>query len=154
CFSPSLRLWVALAFCLLVLGGAGAWFAVRWATGRTPAPEPDAWEQAQAALAAEDLEQALAHLRRFLQEWPLHAEGHFLLARACRRADDFAGWQKHLETAQALGWSEGDIDQERLCMRAQTGDARPLEAALDRAGDEGPQTVLAVEALVKGYLAA
>jgi tetratricopeptide (TPR) repeat protein len=144
---------VALA---LLLGGLGGWLAFEWsAAGRGPEPEPDAWQQARAALAADDLEPAKDHLRALLGQWPFHAEGHFLLARACRRSDDVAGWEEHLRTAEALQWPKEEAARERLYLRLQSGDVWGAEAELPAALDPSdPEAVLAVEALVKGDLAA
>src|SRR5262245_34999342 len=140
----------------LLLGGLAGRLAYEWRAARPgPEPEPEVWRQARAALAAGDLEEARGHLAAVLETWPLQAEGHFLLARVCRRTDDVQGWQDHLRKAEALQWAGEAVARERLCMRLQSGDVRGAESELPAPFDPAdPETVLLVEALVKGYLAA
>src|SRR5262249_44208035 len=112
------------------------------------------WRLAQQALESDDFPLAMTQLARCLEIWPIHAEAHFLLARACRRADDTAGWQRHLKNAEILQWPRAPIDLERLLMQAQTGAGRRPEPLLRAPpATPHPDERLIYEALVKGYLA-
>lgn len=147
---------VAAAVLLLALGVAG-WLLLPGLRGR-PATESDtaqALRQARDALAADDPALAQAYLRQCLETWPLDAEVHFLLARACRRAAGPAGWQVHLSYAAVLEWPAEDIRLESLLMKAQAGGVASVEPALVRALDaEHPEERLIAEALLLGYLQA
>ncbi len=137
---------------LLALACGG--YAVFW-RGRSPTPEPveDPWSQAQQALAADHLPRATEHLRRTLEAWPFYAKAHFLLARACRRSDDMAGWQHHLYRAEALQWPRDQIDRERRLLRAQAGRLRDVDRVLLASLDSfHTDTGLIFEAVVRGYL--
>src|SRR5713101_6317489 len=59
----------------------------------------DHWQQALKAIEDRDFPLAQSHLKLCLDISPLNAEAHFLMGRVCRRADDFAGWQDHLQNA-------------------------------------------------------
>jgi len=126
---------------------------VWWARDK-PSADPTLAElqAARADLAASRLPDAQRRLRAVLAQWPHDAETHFLLARACRRADDLAGWQDHLRAAEVLQWSAADIDRERVLADAQTGHFSRAERELDPSGDAGDDWTLAAEALLKGSL--
>jgi tetratricopeptide (TPR) repeat protein len=134
---------------VLVAAGGVAW----WAQDRPAADATLAKLQAaRADLAASRLPEAQERLRAVLAQWPLDAETHLLLARACRRADDLDGWREHLHAAEVLQWPAADIDRERVLAAAQTGDLRRAERELDPWGGTGDDWPLAAEALLKGYL--
>src|SRR5205823_186963 len=80
------------------------------------------WQQANEAIVAREFPQAIAHLERCLESWPLNAEAHFLMARTCRRANQLSDWQQHLARAAVLNWPKDQIDLEMQLQRAQRGD--------------------------------
>jgi tetratricopeptide (TPR) repeat protein len=139
---------------VLALGGAA--LALRpWAGPTADTVEgPHAhWRQAEQALEAQDFPRAREHLEECLASWPAHAQSHFLLARACRRADDADTWQTHLRAAEALQWPAEEIGFERRLMQAQVGKLTDLEAPLlEQRSAGGAEEELILEALVKGYL--
>src|SRR5262249_41957712 len=113
---------------LLLAAAAGA--RLGWFDKRDAHPVDDPWRLAQTALAVDDLEGAKAHLRTFLETWPLHAEGRFTLARVCRRTDDLDGWREHLRAAETLQWPKQEIAREQLLLQVQTGDVWGAEVGL------------------------
>jgi tetratricopeptide (TPR) repeat protein len=149
--SRARRRWVLGLLALLVVIAAATFL---WWRSRPPAdPTAERLQAARAALVAHRPDEAQNHLHAVLAQWPLDAEAHFLLARACRRADDLAGWQEHLRTAELLHWPATELERERLCGRAQTGDVWAAEAELLpllAAGDD--ESAVVAEALIKGYL--
>jgi tetratricopeptide (TPR) repeat protein len=142
------------ALAVLALGGAA--LALRPWAGRTPdaVEGPHAHRrQAEQALEAQDSPRAREHLEQCLASWPAHAETHFLLACACRRADDVEAWQRHLRAADALQWPAEEIAFERQLMQAQVGRLAGVEAPLlEQRSAGGAEEELILEALVKGYL--
>jgi tetratricopeptide (TPR) repeat protein len=154
--SNSTRRRVVIA-CLAVVALAGAALAARPWRWLGPPRESDAaahWRQAEEALAAQDFSRARDHLQHCLDVWPAHAESHFRMARACRRADDPEGWQTHLATAEALQWRPEDVAFERLLMQAQGGRRDALEGLAARLGSIDFDEELIFEALVKGCVQA
>jgi Tfp pilus assembly protein PilF len=140
---------VLLAALVAAAVAVGVWWLTR------PATSADPLQPARAALTVHDLDAARGYLQAVLERWPLDAEAHFLLARACRRADDLAGWQEHLHAAEALQWPPAEIERERLYGKAQAGDVWDAEAKLaPELAAGGDEAVVAVEALVKGFLTA
>jgi tetratricopeptide (TPR) repeat protein len=141
--------WWHIGVLTLVVAGAAVW--VWWLTH--PKTLADPLQPARAALAAHDFDAARGYLRGVLERWPLDAEAHFLLARACRRADDLAGWQEHLHAAEALQWPPMEVERERLYAKVQAGDVWDAEAQLaPELAAAGDEAVVAVDALVKGFL--
>jgi tetratricopeptide (TPR) repeat protein len=143
------------ALVLLALG-AGGFASARWFRGRgTSAGDGPGhhWGEAQRALEGHDVAGAARHLGECLKAWPFHAEAHFLLARASRRAGNRAGWERHLYRAAALEWPAEDIELERRLMRAQSGDLWGVEDGLwQQAQGSHPDQELILEALARGYL--
>jgi tetratricopeptide (TPR) repeat protein len=118
-----------------------------------PGSPGDHLRQARAALDAADPDLARRHLEEVTAILPLHVEARFLLARASRRAGDYAAWETHLREAEILGWPTGQIDLESHLRQAQSGDIWSIERPLLLYLDQLPQEeVLILEALVKGYL--
>jgi Tfp pilus assembly protein PilF len=146
----------AIVFCLLVLGAGGALLAwQRWGASRAPVGTAWHWQRAHEALDGQDFVAACEHLQQCVEGWPAHAEAHFLLARAARRADDLDRAETHLKIAEALQWSSEDIAWERLLAQAQIGDLRTTEGQLlERLEESLVADELILEALLKGYLAA
>jgi tetratricopeptide (TPR) repeat protein len=113
----------------------------------------DQWGRALSALEDRDFGLAQSHLANCLAAAPLNAEAHFLMARTCRRADDFSGWFDHLQTADLLGWPQDQVVLEILLKEAQVGNTWKVEQQLQSYLTAGhPEEVLIVEALVRGYL--
>ena len=129
----------------LALAGAAAW------------PHLDAWQawnQAQKALAADDLAQAREHLQRARARWPGSASLRFLLARTLRRQGDLVQAREELEQAARLGHSREEIDLEKVLALAQVGELETVEETLHALLEAGhAQSPLLYEALVAGYLA-
>jgi tetratricopeptide (TPR) repeat protein len=128
---PTWRLLLVIFF--LALGVSAAAYAFTWwKNSRDAKASPEAlisFRLAQDSASNLDLETAKTHLRQCLNSWPLDAEVHFLLARLCRRSNDFAGWQIHLGHAEALQWSKEEVQRETILMRIQA-DALPSVEAL------------------------
>ncbi|MCI0457875.1 MAG: tetratricopeptide repeat protein [Gemmataceae bacterium] len=139
------RVMVAV-LCLLILVGFG-WFVFypSWMGSRH-------WQRAQEALEQFDLPRARDHLLDYLALHPGSAEGHFLLARTLRRADDYARANHHLKQAKRLGWIPELIELEQLLQDAQRtgmgGHAGELLQAFVKA--RHPEDRFILEALFKG----
>jgi tetratricopeptide (TPR) repeat protein len=113
----------------------------------------DHWQQALKAIEDRDFSLAQTQLNRCLEISPLNAEAHFLMGRVCRRADDFAGWQDHLQNAAILGWPQDQIYLEVRLKEAQVDNTWKVEEELKTFLTSGhPEEALIVEALVRGYL--
>src|SRR6516225_10590640 len=57
------------------------------------------WDEAHKAMQERDFAVAREHLAKCLDNWPLNAEAHFLMARACRRGQEpsyLRVWQQQL----------------------------------------------------------
>ncbi len=129
---------------VLALGG---WWAGRqlWAE--------HLWRQAENAVEARDFAEGRRQLQRYLAIRPEDGDGHFLMARTCRRAQDFQGCLDHLAKCRSLRYDPRTIELEHLMMQAQSGDLRDSEARLlALLQDLHPQEVLILEALTRGYL--
>src|SRR5438105_10160138 len=152
CFA---RWFVVALVAVFFLGALGTYALVRW-QGPKEALEDGAgshWQQALQALEAADFPQAKTHLAQCLEVWPIHAEAHFLMARTCRRANDYSGWQVHLRRAEVLGWDKDSLRLERDLMQAQRGNLRGVEnSLLDHLDSLPPEEEVIREALAKGYL--
>lgn len=136
---------------LALVCGSYAVFSRGHPCTREPVDNP--WLQAQSALAQDHLPRAIEHLRRTVESRPFYAEAHFLLARACRRNDDLAGWQRHLHRAEALQWPREDLDLERRLLRAQAGSQRdPDGVLLSHLESFHRDPGLIFEAIVRGLL--
>jgi tetratricopeptide (TPR) repeat protein len=151
----SRRLLIALLM-FVILGGLGACALVVWRQSNR-ALRLDAsshWQQALQALDSGDFLLAEKHLHECLLVWPINAEAHFLMARACRQADDDTGWQLHLYRARVLQWAEEQIELERRLMQAQSGNLRGVEESLVADLERSPpgEQECIFEALAKGYL--
>ncbi len=143
-----------LAAALAVAAGTTAARPWRWFHAKQAEPVPEALlREARAAVVDGDYELARDRARKCVDYWPANAETHFLLARACRLADDYTGWQTHLKTAEALQWGTDQVAFERRLMAAQTGrfvDTRQELTDLLDADAADPD--LAYEALARGCL--
>jgi tetratricopeptide (TPR) repeat protein len=147
--------WCGAAGCFLAaLGVLGYWYFGPARQATPPAGEAELhWRQAQAAYESGDLAACQAHLGRCLEDWPLHAGAHFLLARTCRRLDNLPEWETQAHWAGLLGWPKEELDFEGRLARAQSGELAQTEALLQNQLDARPaDEFLIVEALVKGYL--
>src|SRR5260370_41891565 len=120
CFA---RRFVVALVAVFFLGALGTYALVRW---QAPKKGEDGshWQQAVQALEADDFALAKTHLAQCLEVWPIHAEARFLMARTCRRADDYAGWQVHLRRAEVLGLDKDSLHLERAPMQAPAGALR------------------------------
>jgi len=156
-FSISKSRSVAFVFIILVLATIGfvatrrpwhLWF------GLSDNELGQTWDAAQKALEAHEYETARTLLADCLEVSPYHAEGRFLMARACRLTDDPDAWLFHLRMAQSLGWPRHDIDLEYRLGEAQSKNIWIVEERLKQDVLEAPpaEKPLIVEALVNGYL--
>jgi tetratricopeptide (TPR) repeat protein len=145
--------WTVVA-CLALSGLSGAILAwSRWRAARELTGIAFHWREAQEALQAGDFPRAREHLERCVERSPAHAESHFLLARASRRADDLESAETHLKIAEVLLWPSEDITFERLLTQAQLGNLGGTEATLLERVEENPALdELSLEAIIKGYL--
>jgi tetratricopeptide (TPR) repeat protein len=111
------------------------------------------FRKAEPAMARGDFDQARAHLALCLEVWPNSGETHFLAARAARRDGAYDETRNHLHRAKELGWVPEALDLEWALLKAQTGDTAEVQGMLLAWVDDGhPESVLILEALVKGYL--
>jgi tetratricopeptide (TPR) repeat protein len=148
------RLLVALLI-FLILGALGTYALILWQRPNKVVREDAAynWQQALQALDTDDFLLAQKHLRECLLVWPINAQAHFLMARACRRGDDEPGWRLHLHRARVLQWPDEEIQLERRLMQAQSGDLGAVEEGLlAELGSSPPGEQWCIfEALAKGY---
>jgi Tfp pilus assembly protein PilF len=135
---------------LLLVAGALA-LAGRWAWQQHRAWE--AWRAAHAALEVDDFETARRLLAECRDAWPRSAETHFLLARTCRRAELPAAARSHLQDAERLGWSQDDIDLERLLTEAQESGPRGIteQTLIARLKADRAAAPFILEALITGF---
>lgn len=83
------------------------------------------------------------------------AERQFLLGRVFRRQRRFDEAEGCFEEAAALGWSEEEIDLQRMLARAQLGDVRDVEERIGRVLAEGGDDAFAedcYESLAEGFI--
>ncbi len=143
---PTWRRRLILALLLpLVLGLAG-WGGVQlWGWHELRA--------GRAALEADDLEAARAHLDNFLRVRPCNTEGRLLAAQAARRADDLTAADFHLTQHDLCGGSAEARAQEWALLQAQRGELAGVESYLRElvSHPARPESTLALEALGKGY---
>ncbi|HEV3003532.1 MAG TPA: tetratricopeptide repeat protein, partial [Pirellulales bacterium] len=113
-------------------------------------------DQARRALAASDLERALAWLQAAQERQRDNAEVQFLLARVYRRTTRYHPAKEHLERAAALGWPKKDLQRQQMMMLFQMGNVQEAEPYLTALLETGLDDELAeevYEVLVTGYLA-
>jgi tetratricopeptide (TPR) repeat protein len=148
--------WLWVVGMVLILAAIGVAALKPWQRW-SKTPEEDAffhWREAQRLIADRDLSEARNHLQSCLQQWPLNAEAHFLMARCSRRENDYALWRIHLKNAELLGWPRSEIELERRLWLAQTGEVWSVEDALmSYLQTLPPEAELILEALAEGYLA-
>jgi predicted Zn-dependent protease len=132
---------------LALLGPAAAWGCWQlWA-----------WYQLRsgsAALEDDDFEAAQRHLAACLRAWPDGGEVLLLAARAARRADDLDAAEQHLAEHERRGGDAEARAFEWAMLRAQQNRLADVESYLKTAARrDGPDGLLALEALAKGYFA-
>ncbi|MBV9122651.1 MAG: hypothetical protein JO112_04780 [Planctomycetes bacterium] len=144
--------WLAAVGAVCVLLGAASYVA--WSSWETDQDR----RKARQALDQRDFEQAQTYWRAYLERRPNDPEGHFLLARACRRArvEDFSQARRHLDEAQHLGWSRPEVALESALLAFQEDGSAGEEESLLRHALEtaGPEKPLVAEALARGCLQA
>ena len=81
-----------------------------------------------------DFDRAKAHLQAYVAARPDDGEGHFLLARACRRArvEDFEQAHRNLEEARRLGYSGAASPWNRRCWTSRKTAPPDAQAELRR----------------------
>jgi predicted Zn-dependent protease len=141
---------------VLVLAVLGVYALDPWGwrtKDRGPGPTYH-WEEAQKAIKERDFDEGRKHLQEYLKIVPFNAEACFLLARTCRREQDFRSWRKQLFHASQLQWPQEQIDLEFRLQQAQIGDVWSVEQTLlqDLKAKSGEDAELILEALAEGYL--
>jgi predicted Zn-dependent protease len=132
---------------LLALIGAGLGLAAMhgWA----------AWQchLAEEAGGRRDFAGAYNHYLSALKIWGGRPGTHLEAAQAARRADLIKEAEEHLTRCQALqGGPSGDLQMERILLRAQIGDLGPIESELrELTKQQTPEAAQVIEALAKGY---
>jgi tetratricopeptide (TPR) repeat protein len=108
---------------------------------------------AQKALEADDLPRARQELQACLKSERSSPEVLFLLARTERRLSLFQAAQEHLASYLRRGGEPELVQLERLLQEAQRGHLEASEATLlDYVAKDHPDSVIILEALVKGYV--
>jgi len=112
------------------------------------------WDAAQRALETHEYETTRSLLADCLAVCPYHAEGHFLMARACRLTGDLDAWLLHLRIARFLGRPLHDIELEQRLGEAQSKNIWKVEDELKEEVLQAPpaEKLLIIEALINGYL--
>ena len=144
----------------LALLGAGVVYAMNPWNWRGLDQAPNGafyWDEAQKAMEEREFGLAQQHLAKCLQTWPLNAEAHFLMARACRREQGpsyQSSWRKLLVEAAQLEWPKDQITFEIQLQQAQMGDVWSVESTLKEALKTKPaaEVDMILEALAEGYL--
>ena len=143
---PGCAAWAVAVLLLGLIGGGYAGSRYAWAVYH--------YRAGRQALERRDFTQARAHLLLCLQVWPACAEVHLRLAQAARRAGDYQAAEHHLDRCRELAAPADPAGLERMLLRAQRGDLDGVEGyLLHRAEQEGPESVLILEALAPVYLA-
>ncbi|MCS6976798.1 MAG: tetratricopeptide repeat protein [Gemmatales bacterium] len=147
------RLLPKFAFAILILLTAAAILAGGWFFAY---PTVRAWQhtaEAEKALQSDDLSQAADHLRHAAALQPADARIRFLLARTLRRLGEVSAARRELAEAARLGHPRQEVDLENVLLLAQSGELDGIEETLQALITAGhPETPLALEALVVGYL--
>jgi tetratricopeptide (TPR) repeat protein len=144
-FCPARRALIVLG-CIALFGIAGWWAGWRlWADYQ--------WRQAEKAIEKYDFRAARQHLESYLWVRPKDGAGHFLMARTCRRMQDYLRQEEHLQSCRRLRYDPEALELEELLFQAQSGNLRAAESRMLALLEElHPQEVLILEALVKGLL--
>jgi Tfp pilus assembly protein PilF len=134
-----------LILVLLLLIAAGLYVPYRsWRTNAR-------LRSAREALAARQFDRAREHVLAFLEIQPNSAEGHLLLARACRRSGRLDEAEVELNVCELLKVPAEEIELERALIAVQQGNLS-LEKELQARVEAGhPQSLPILEALVAGY---
>jgi tetratricopeptide (TPR) repeat protein len=116
-----------------------------------------AGHQLQAARAALDrgrVEEARVYLQKCLEVRPQNPDVHLLLARAARRAGEYAKAGEHLAQAEKLGAVPEEVALEWQLQAVQRGELAGVENQLWAYADKGhPDRLDILDALARGYLA-
>jgi tetratricopeptide (TPR) repeat protein len=155
------RKWQFLFLLLgLALLGVGVVYAMdpwNWRGGDRAPSAAFYWDEAHKAMEEREFGLAQQQLAKCLETWPLNAEAHFLMARACRREQGpfyLRPWQQHLIKAAQLEWPKEQINFEIQLQQAQMGDVWSVEGTLIEALKTKPasEVDMILEALAEGYL--
>jgi tetratricopeptide (TPR) repeat protein len=112
--------------------------------------------RARRALADLDPDEACAWLQATADRTPEKAEIHYLLGCAHRRARHYREAEQSFRRAETLGWSQKDLERQRMMMTFQMGDvdaAAPYVAELLKQGCDDATAEDLYEVLVMGYFA-
>jgi tetratricopeptide (TPR) repeat protein len=108
---------------------------------------------ARQAIARRDFESAYDQLTLCLEVWHHSAEAEFETARVARRSGRYAEAEKHLKVCKELKWVPEGIELEQVLLQAQRGNTRKYEEIMvDWINREHPESVLILEAFIKGYM--
>jgi tetratricopeptide (TPR) repeat protein len=112
------------------------------------------WRAAQIALAADQPQEARAHLAIPLKVWWWDPQVHLSAARAARLSGDLPAAETHLK--QSLRLAHGateEVQLEFLLLRVQTGEIDEVAAPLLEAADNGhPEAPLILSTLAVAYM--
>lgn len=107
--------------------------------------------QAESAIAANDLNEAETRLRRLLSRSPKNARAHFLLAQVLRRLHHPEQAEESLRKALQLGYPENEGERELALDEAAIRFRQPLALTLQKLLKETPNDLDLLEALARGY---
>jgi tetratricopeptide (TPR) repeat protein len=107
--------------------------------------------QAENALAADNLNQAEAVLRRLVAHFPENARARFPLAQVLRRQGRPDQAEESLRIALELGYDRNDGERELALDEAAIKFRPPLEYTLRKLSEENPDDLDVVVSLARGY---
>ncbi|MFO0966384.1 MAG: tetratricopeptide repeat protein [Gemmataceae bacterium] len=144
------RVRAALAVVLLGLIGVAVYFAISQYLAKRQ------YDLARAALERCDFQEALQHLDEYLQRRPTDGAALVLAAQAARRSGDLADADRRLRLAFDQGADADELAVEHDLLRVQIGHLAAAErlAAFCKKNPAGPETGLALEALIEGGMRA
>jgi Flp pilus assembly protein TadD len=108
-------------------------------------------QQAESAIAANDLNEAETRLRRLLFRSPKNARAHFLLAQVLRQLHHPEQAEESLRKALQLGYPEKEGERELALDEAAIRFRPPLALTLRKLLKETPNDLDLLEALARGY---
>ena len=107
--------------------------------------------QAESAIAADDLNEAETRLRRLLSRSSKNARAHFLLAQVLRRVHHPEQAEESLRKALQLGYPEKEGERELALDEAAIHFRPPVALTLQKLLKKNPNDLDLLEALARGY---
>jgi Tfp pilus assembly protein PilF len=130
---------------VLLLAAAGTWGAWYYRT-------ESVLRAAEQALERHDYDEARQLLTEYLAARPSQGRGHFLAARAARRARRYDEAEEHLRTCQRLTFDPGAVFLERVLADVQRGNLRAETQLRARVAANDPHTAAILEVLIEEYV--